>query len=193
MKRSEAQVDSVLPAQFRPPKVCEKTPEPTQRKNLGAVLDRLITPLLALGGKWIKRPTDGELSAQSGRKRGGTDGLSAIAALERGRRALADAQYAEALVQFSLAIERDEMCMWAWHGRGDAFQLAGDPAAALEAYDRAVELDAHNALSQSGRGNALRALGKPEEARAAWTAALILDPELKWAKSALSELDASEA
>jgi tetratricopeptide (TPR) repeat protein len=173
--------------------VAEKDPEQTQRKSLGAILDRLITPLLALGGNWIKRPTDGELSAQSGRKRGGNGGLSAIAALELGRRALADSHYAEALVQFSLAIERDEKCMWAWHGRGDAFQLAGDSEAALAAYDRALELDAKSSLSQSGRGNALRALGKPDEARVAWTAALVLDPELKWAKSALAELDAGDA
>jgi tetratricopeptide (TPR) repeat protein len=83
--------------------------------------------------------------------------------------------------------------MWAWHGRGDAFQLAGDSEAALAAYDRALELDAKSSLSQSGRGNALRALGKPDEARVAWTAALVLDPELKWAKSALAELDAGDA
>ena len=173
--------------------MARKIPDSTQRHALGAVFDRVVTPLLALGGKWIRRPTDGELSAQSGRVRGGGDSVSAVAALESGRRALSNSHYSEALVQFSLAIERDAQCMWAWHGRGDAFQLAGDFVAALAAYDRALELDAKSALSHLGRGNALMALKRVTEAHAAWMKVLEFEPDNHWAKTALSELDASQA
>jgi len=193
MKRPEASVDSVQPGPFRFDRMAEKTPSPTRRHALGAVLDRVVTPLLGLGGKWLRRPTDGELSAQSGRVRGGGDSVSSVEALESGRRALANAHYSEALVQFALAIERDEQCLWAWHGRGDAFQLAGDPEAALSSYDRALELDAQSALSHLGRGNALTALKRVTEARAAWMKTLDLEPDNHWAKTALAELDASQA
>jgi tetratricopeptide (TPR) repeat protein len=191
MKPLEEPVASVLPDPIRFGRMPEKTPSSIRRHALGAVLDRFVTPLLGLGGKWIRRPTDGELSEQSGRVRGGGDSIIAVAALESGRRALSDAHYSEALVQFALAIERDAQCMWAWHGRGDAFQLADDPEAALVAYDRALELDPQSSLSHLGRGNALMALNRVAEARAAWLTTLEMEPKNHWAKTALAELDAT--
>jgi tetratricopeptide (TPR) repeat protein len=157
------------------------------------MLDRVLTPALGLGGRLLSRPSDQELSQASGRSRGGEEVPSAVAALEAGRRALNDGHYAEALVQFGLAIERDEGSAWAWHGRGDALQLAGDPESALASYDRALALQSNSALAHLGRGNALEALERATEARAAWEAALALDPVLEWAKQGLTRLGAPKA
>lgn len=164
-----------------------------RRPGVGRWLDRICTPLLALGGKFLERPTDSELSAQSGRTRGGDDAFTAVDALEAGRRALADNNFAEALVQFGLAVERDEESAWAWHGRGDALLMAGEPSEALAAFDKALALDTKSSLAHLGRGNALVRLQKNDEAKAAWRSSLELDPNLEWAKTALADLEAREA
>jgi len=120
--------------------------------------------------------------------RGGEDVLNAIQPLEAGRSALRDGHYAEALIQFGLSIERDPNSTWAWHGRGDAFQLAEQPESALDAYDEAIRLESKNALSHCGRGNALESLGRLEEAQRAWANALSLEPGLDWAERGLERL-----
>jgi tetratricopeptide (TPR) repeat protein len=162
------------------------------RPSIGRWLDRVCTPLLALGGRLLKRPTDLELSAQSGRTRGGDEAFTAVDALEAGRRALADDNFAEALVQFGLAVERDPDSAWAWHGRGDALLMAGVPIEALVAFDQALVLDAKSSLAHLGRGNALVRLQRDDEAKSAWHSALEIDPKLKWAKTALADLEARE-
>ena len=156
-----------------------------RRRRLGRLLDRLVTPVLGFGGRLLRRPNDEFLSEASGRKRGGEDQLSPIEALEAGRRALAEEAYAEALIQFGLAIERQDDLVWAWHGRGDAFQLAGQAASALASYDKALDLEPENALALLGRGNAHEQLGHIEAAVEAWETALALDPGLEWARKGL--------
>jgi len=156
-----------------------------QRRRAGRLLDRIVTPLLGLVGRVIERPTDETLSESSGRLRGGQEAPSAVEALEAGRRALGKKDYAEALVQFSSAIAQDEQLAWAWHGRGDAFQLAGRAASALACFDKALDLEPQNALALLGRGNAHEQLGHTDEARSAWEEALALDSDLHWAQEGL--------
>jgi len=164
-----------------------------ERHRLGRVVDRILTPLIGFGGRLISRPSDEELSEHSGRIRGGEEGQTAVAALEAGRRALGDGHFAEALIQFSLAIERDEESAWAWHGKADAFHLAGQPGSALECYERSLSIEADNPLGHLGRGNALEALGRYQEAGSAWQSALDLDPDLEWAQKGMNRLDERKA
>ena len=163
-----------------------------RRHRIGRLLDRVVTPILGLAGRLVERPSDELLSESSGRLRGGRETLSAVDSLEAGRRALSNKDYSEALLHFSSAIERDEGLAWAWHGRGDAFLLAGRPASALACFDRALALEPESALAQLGRGNAHEKLGHRSEAREAWETALTLDPELDWAKEGLKRLNAAK-
>ena len=165
----------------------QKEPIP-QRHRFGRALDRFLTPALSLLGRVLRRPSDDSLSEVSGRLRGGEDHLTSAQPLEAGRSALRDGHYAEALVQFGLSIERDPENVWAWHGRGDAFQLAQQSESALEAYDEAVRLADDSPLSHCGRGNALESLGRLEEARQAWSKALSLEADLDWAEQGLARL-----
>lgn len=162
------------------------------RHRLGRLLDRVVTPFLGLAGRILERPTDELLSASSGRLRGGRETVSAVDSMEAGRRALSRQDYSEALLQFSTAIERDEGLAWAWHGRGDAFLLAGRPASALACFDRALALEPESSLALLGRGNAHEQLGHKAEAKESWEAALSLDPELHWAKEGLLRLKATK-
>ena len=166
--------------------------ESGRRHRIGRILDRFLTPLLGIGGRFLERPTDELLSESSGRLRGGRESVSAVDSLEAGRRALSRQDYSEALLQFSAAIERDDGLAWAWHGRGDAFLMAGRPASALACFDRALVLEPESALAQLGRGNAHEQLGHPKEAQQAWESALSLDPELQWARDGLKRLKASK-
>ena len=159
-----------------------------ERHPLGRRLDRLLTPLLRLGGRLLRRPDEEHLHALTGRSKGGGDGDRGPgfpALLAAGREALAEGRFGEALVAFSRAAEQAPRDPWPWHGRGDAFQLSGDHDAALAAFDEALERDPELALSWSGKGNALEGLGRIDEARAAWRMALGLDPALDWARAGL--------
>jgi len=101
------------------------------------------------------------------------------------RRALQDGHFGEALALFAQAAERDPADPWPWHGRGDALQLSGQHADALEAYRASLERAPLLALSHCGVGNALEGLGRIDEARGAWEQALALEPGLTWATEGL--------
>ncbi len=157
------------------------SPPPEQRPELGATLDRWVRRLGRLMGPLLGRPTDIELTELARHDRPappieipafGPDHLA------EGRQALADGRHGEALHAFGTLLADDPDHAWAWHGRGDALQLLGDPAAALEAYSRAAHLQPRTGLHHGGRANALRALG--EDDTGAWAMALHLDPDLTW-------------
>ena len=147
-------------------------------------LDRWARRLGRLLG-WVGRPSDALLEELARVDRGprpilpqppdvpGGSLAEARAALERG-------ELGEALHRFGALTAADPAHAWAWHGRGDALQLAGDPAEALAAYSRAAALAPTVGLHQGGRFNALRALGRVEEAEQAWAEALRLDPGIGW-------------
>ncbi len=160
-------------------------PPERRRHPWGTRLDRLLTPLLALGGRLLARPDEGLLHALTGRTKGGpaSGGDSPLLA---GRRALSEGQLGEALLCFARAAEQDPGDPWPWHGRGDALQLSGQYQDALDAYREALSRAPELALSHCGLGNALEGLGRIEQARAAWERALALDPELPWARDGLA-------
>jgi tetratricopeptide (TPR) repeat protein len=143
-------------------------------------LDRFGGPLARLAGKLLGRPSEALLEALARQDRPARHGGSTVGSVEGGRRALSEGRYAEALHRFGQVLERSPDAAWAWHGRGDAFQLMGRPAEALQAYDRAASLQPAVGLHEGGRGNALAALGRAEEADSAWRRALELDPSLTW-------------
>ena len=98
----------------------------------------------------------------------------------RGREALDRGALGEALHHFGRQLQEVPEDAWAWHGRGDALQLMGQPAPALAAYEHAIHLAPGVGLHHGGRANALRSLARGEEAEAAWSRALELDPSLTW-------------
>lgn len=167
--------------------------ESPSRPPAARQLDRWLTRALNLLGRAWGRPDDGLLTELTGRQRGGgpEPGLGrAAAALAEGRRALTERRFAEALHLFATAAELDPADPWAWHGRGDAFQLSGDHASALQAYQEALERAPGLALAWNGVGNAQEGLGRPEAAEAAWRRSLELDPSLSWPSEGLARLEA---
>ena len=106
--------------------------------------------------------------------------LQASHHIRLGQAAFESEDYAEALHCFAEAVRLAPHAPWAWHGRGDALQLSGDPKGALRAYEQACELDPETGLHHGGRANALEALGHSIEAQKAWKVALELDPNLVW-------------
>ncbi len=164
------------------------TPVAAERHPWGPRLDRWLTRLLALGGRLVGRPSEALLHELTGRSKGGpasAGGPPAHELLADGRRALAEGHFGEALALFAQAAARDPGDPWPLHGRGDAFQLSGRFADALDAYRAALELAPELALSWCGVGNALEGLRRVGEAREAWSQALALDPGLRWAREGL--------
>lgn len=147
-------------------------------------LDRVAQRLSRLLG-WIGRPSDSVLEELARVDRGPRPVLPRAPAvpggsLNQARLALERGELGEALHRFGVLTDADPGHNWAWHGRGDALQLAGDPAEALVAYARAAALAPTVGLHHGGRFNALRALGRLDEAEQAWAAALRLDPGIGW-------------
>ena len=160
----------------------------TGRSAIVKQIDRVFTRLTRAIGRLVGRPDEGLLHELTGRSKGGPPDVVGntgyVQHLERGRRAVETGAFGEALHHFSQAAQARPEEAWPWHGRGDALQLSGDFAAALEAYDAALER-VGLPLAHNGRGNALEGLGRLEEARAAWTKALELDPKLSWPRQSL--------
>ena len=101
-------------------------------------------------------------------------------ALERGRKAFQDQQYSEALFYFSQAISENPHSGWAWHGKGDAFQLLGDYKEALGCYTQAIKLHPKRQIHQAGKANALRGLGFEDEYKRLRSEILSFEPSLQW-------------
>lgn len=146
-------------------------------------LDRWTLRLARVGGRILGRPSEATLQRLARQDRPsppieipdfGPDHLA------EGRDAFAAGRHADALFHFSERAREAPQDPWGWHGRGDALQLLGEPAGALEAYDRAAALSPGEGLHHGGRANALEALGREAEAQAAWQRALGLDPTLGW-------------
>ena len=109
--------------------------------------------------------------------------LHYLSPLEKARQALADGAYAQALSQFSLLIQDQPHDNWAWHGRGDAFQLMGAYPQAEIAYTKAHTLQPKEGIHLAGKANALLAQERMDEGEKAWRDALTLDPSLDWMRN----------
>ena len=105
---------------------------------------------------------------------------SFLDSLERGREAFQNQQYSEALFHFSQAISENPQSAWAWHGKGDAFQLLGDYKRSLECYKQAIQLHPKRQIHHAGKANALRGLGFEDEYQKLRLEILSLDPSLQW-------------
>lgn len=151
-------------------------------------LDRVAARVATVVGRVLGRPSEALLAELARADRpgaaspgGAVDGPEqGIAA---GRRAFEAGHYAEALHLMGAVLERWPDAAWAWHGRGDALQLLGDPEGALRAYDEAVARAPETGLHHAGRANALRSLGRALQEEAAWQAALGRDPSLTWMRA----------
>lgn len=137
-------------------------------------------------GKIIGRPSESLLAELAAKDRPGPTAtpdsplLAASGHIQLGRTAFDAGDYGEALHCFSEAIRLAPEAPWGWHGRGDALQLSGQPAAALNAYERACELAPDVGIHHAGRANSLDAIGRASDADMAWNSALNLDPSLAW-------------
>ena len=100
--------------------------------------------------------------------------------LEQGRQAFQAGQYSEALFYFSQAISENQQSAWAWHGKGDAFQLLGDYKKSLECYNEAIRLHPKRPIHQAGKANALKGLGFEDEYQLLRAEVLSVEPSLRW-------------
>ena len=103
--------------------------------------------------------------------------------IEEGRRQLEEGNWMEALTLFHLAVQKNSTNNWAWHGKGDAFQLLGDYSNARLAYEKAVSFSPQTGLHYGGLSNALKALNHIQKSNKMWKKALALDPSLTWMRS----------
>lgn len=100
--------------------------------------------------------------------------------LELGRKAFQDGRYGDALFHFSKETEKKPHFAWAWHGKGDAFQLLGDYKNALECYNKAISLQPQTTIHLAGKANALRGLQREEEYITCKELVLSRDSSLVW-------------
>ncbi|MCK6504156.1 tetratricopeptide repeat protein [Myxococcota bacterium] len=137
-----------------------------------------LSPLRRL----LARPSDAALEGLARQDRGPRpDPLPPpTTGLQAARRAFAEGRHAEALHLYGELLAHDAHNAWAWHGRGDALLLLGQPSDARAAYARAAELAPTEGLHLGGLANALSALGHAEPAAEQWRRALALDPGLTW-------------
>ena len=156
---------------------------PPWARRLDRALGRVLGPLGALLG----RPDDRLLTGLARVDRPAPPvsvptpaDLGVSDPLADGRAALDAGALGDALHHFGQLLAAHPDHPWGWHGRGDAFQLLGEPEQALAAYDRAAALQPKVGIHQGGRANALDALGRIDAAREAQRRALDLDPSLGW-------------
>ena len=157
-----------------------------QRPAWARWLDLITLPTATLLGKLVSRPNERELHRLAGHtpeRHTVNPTLAAADHIQQGRAALESDALGEALHHFGQAIADQPDARWAWHGRGDALQLSGQPAQAQLAYEHAISLDPKCGIHHAGRANALGALGQQADAQSAWDTALKLDPSLTWMKS----------
>ena len=109
-----------------------------------------------------------------------------LSPIQEGRKQLEAGNWMEALSIFHLATQKSSQNNWAWHGKGDAFQLLGDHPNAQKAYEQAILLSPQTGLHYGGLSNALRAQNKTASAEEMWEKALELDPSLTWMRSTSS-------
>jgi tetratricopeptide (TPR) repeat protein len=100
--------------------------------------------------------------------------------LEKGRKLLSKGEYAQALALFTILIEKNPQNEWAWHGRGDAFQLLEAYEQAENAYRKATERNPNESLHWGGLANALFGQKKEIEAQKIWIKAQRIDPSIAW-------------
>ena len=136
-------------------------------------------------GRLLPRPTEAQLHTLAGRQGGPDRGpsspaLAAAEHIEKGRSALQNKAFGEALHHFGQAIAQHPEAHWAWHGRGDALQLSGEPSQAKIAYTKAISINSECGLHHAGLANALAALNDNDAAENAWSEALRIDPTLTW-------------
>jgi tetratricopeptide (TPR) repeat protein len=96
----------------------------------------------------------------------------------RGNLRLEDAEYAKALLEFNLVLERTPLHSAAYLGRGLALMGLGDNAKALESISRAIDLNPEFGAAHADRGILLDKMGEPEKALLDYRKALQLDAEL---------------
>ena len=151
------------------------TPNLHRRSPWAARLDPLIATLSRIGGWLAPRPTDAQLDQLARVDRPAPPVVIPSAAelgivdhLGEGRAAFADRRYGEALHSFGEHATAYPDDPWGWHGRGDALQLLGEHAAALDAYEKAASLHRREPLHHAGRANALTSLGRAAEADSAF-------------------------
>ncbi len=163
------------------------TPNLHRRPPWARHLDRAAGLAGRVVGRLLRRPDDAALTALARQDRPAPPvrvptpaELGVVDHLGAGRAAFADGRHGEALHAFGEHTRQFPEDPWGWHGRGDALQLLGDAAGALEAYDAAIARAPRTGLHHGGRANALRALGRRAEADAALAEALRRDPTLTW-------------
>ena len=100
--------------------------------------------------------------------------------IELGRQKIEEGQYTQALTIFTECLEKQAENVWAWHGKGDAYQLLGHYKEAELSYRKAASLAPENALHWGGLANALFGQGRAEEATKIWNKTKKLDPSLVW-------------
>ena len=100
--------------------------------------------------------------------------------IEEGRQKIENEQYTQALEIFTECLEKQPDNVWAWHGKGDAFQFLGRYQDAEQSYRKAAALAPENALHWGGLANALFGQGRAEEATKIWNKTKKLDPSLVW-------------
>lgn len=154
-------------------------------------LDRFVVRVVRVAGRVLRRPSERQLHHLAQVDRPAPPIAVPTAAelgihdhLGDGRAAIGAGRPAEALHCFGLLLDDQPDQPWAWHGRGDALQLLGDPEGALAAYTRAAALQPRQGLHHLGRANALESLGREAAADEATRQGLALDPSLHWMRQA---------
>ena len=103
-----------------------------------------------------------------------TGRLSAWDYYRKGNRAYDAHDFAEAVENYSKAIDKNQSIALFYHARGLAYYKRGKHDEAIADFNRAIELDPDNAAAYNNRGNVYNELGKNDEAIADYNRAIEL-------------------
>ena len=103
--------------------------------------------------------------------------LSAWDYYRKGNRAYYASDFAEAVENYSKAIDKNQSIALFYHARGVAYNKLGKHDEAIAAYNRAIEVNPDYADAYSNRGVAYNELGKHDEAIADCNRAIELKPD----------------
>jgi tetratricopeptide (TPR) repeat protein len=86
-------------------------------------------------------------------------------------------QYDEALIHYSLAIDKNHRKRQAWIGKGLALMYLKRYEESLENYEDLIRMDPNNVEAWQGKGMSLGFMGKYDEAIASYDRALEIQPD----------------
>ena len=148
-------------------------------------------PIMILFGRYFQYalsilpdPSENRLQSLSAQRRKADSFFtSSQSKLKKARQFLSQKKYKQVIDLCTEITNKNPEHHWAWHGKGDAYQMMKQYKQSEYAYQQACFIQPKIALHWGGLANSLHGQGKTREADILWKKALGLDPSLLWMRA----------